>query len=752
MNELPTIINKYNVFDNLSDSSLSRPEEDRLGYRHFSNRFARIIGKSNSSESYVIALTGEWGCGKSSVLNMAECYLTKRLGEINLSENEKPLILHFNPWIFSGRDDILKQFFTELLKEFDTKKSELGDIYCELLPFITQLANFGLAVSECLPEYNTKTITKIGSASLLLLMFSLPSHGKKIDKNDKTLQENKKLLIEKAEKLDRKIIIIIDDIDRLTNDEILEFFKAIKAIADFPNIIYVLAFDEMVIRDAIGRKLCQDYSGKIDTECSKKYLEKIIQLPIPFPPPNEILKDKFIEEQLYVVFKNTPHLYKSTEHWNYIKDSVSHFLSTPRRIKRVINSIKLIYPSIENEVNANDLICLETIRQCLPDIYLRIKNNPEYFIYKPSENLLSPGVEKNEHRRFHEEWFAKLNNHDKIPALTLMNNLFPEIRSSIRFPETIFIYEKGGNIQKARIHANMEMFKRYFRLEVENYDYSIHAINVMFAKYFSSTDFTNLLKEYSSEVYTLTNMSKAGVFLNQLGKFIDEYPTNISLDHIKSILITFFNIADDLMLKTDRQQGIYGTYGNSTVIEHLSRGLLLKLDMKSRTEVLKEGFKSGNSISFMSLLLDILHPDYKSNEMPNKIINPVILEENINEFVELFIKKIETVTMINYPDEQYDYNFFKRPLIAFLLNMWEKNYSHKEKIAKYIKDFVNNEAAWINVILESARYEESFNIRTLQEYIPIEDQKDKIQNIINRDNLTQHDRESLETFIKNEDN
>lgn len=751
MDESPFLENSITL-DNQSDSPLSRPEEDRLGYQEFSKRFAEIIGKSNSSEIYVIALTGEWGSGKSSVLHMAEYYLIKRSSEIGLSEKEIPLILHFNPWIFSGRDDLLKQFFTELQKEFDTKKSELGDIYFVILPFITQLANYGLIVSEYLPNDKLKTITKVGSSSVIFLILSLPSRGKSKGNNNKTLQENKQLVLKEAKKLSRKIIIVIDDIDRLTNDEILEFFKVIKAVADFPNIIYVLAFDEMVIQDAIGRKLCLDCSGKVDKKCSKKYLEKIIQLPISFPPPNEILKDRFIEEQLSAVFKNTDSRYKSTEQWNHVKDSVSHFLSTPRRIKRVINSIKLIYPRIENEVNVNDLICLETIRQCLPDIYLLIKNNPEYFIYKSSENSLSSGVNKTENMRFHKDWFADLDNHDKKPALTLMCNLFPEIRPSIQLSETILTYEKGGKIRNARVHANKEMFMRYFRLEIENYDYSIHAINILFTKHFSSNDFTKMLKEYSDEIDDLTKMTKAGVFLNQFRKFIDESPKNISEDHIISILMAFFDIADKLMLKKDSQQGINGSYGNSITIDLICRNLLIKLDMNSRTKLLKEGFKKGNSISFISLILSKLQADNKSEEMPNAIRNPLIAKDNLPELVEAFITKIENLTALNYNDKTYDYEFFNRPMIDFLLRKWKENYSNKEKIDSYIKNFINNEVAWVNAIMGSYKYEEGFSIRTLQEHITIEDQKEKIQNIIMRGNLTPHKSGILEKFMEDEEN
>jgi predicted KAP-like P-loop ATPase len=59
-----------------------------------------------ADESIIIGLNGEWGSGKSSVIN-----LIKQCINNNNDNTDKPVMIDFNPWMFSRRDDITKYFF-----------------------------------------------------------------------------------------------------------------------------------------------------------------------------------------------------------------------------------------------------------------------------------------------------------------------------------------------------------------------------------------------------------------------------------------------------------------------------------------------------------------------------------------------------------------------------------------------------------------------------------------------------------------
>ncbi|MFK0388621.1 peptide chain release factor-like protein, partial [Campylobacter coli] len=88
--------------------------------------------------------------------------------------------------------------------------------------------------------------------------------------------------------IDIKIIIVIDDLDRLADTDIQEIFQLVRSIADFKNTIYILSYDEEIVSKALD-KIQKDKGGK--------YIEKIVQVPIKLPKVSqENLKDIFIKK------------------------------------------------------------------------------------------------------------------------------------------------------------------------------------------------------------------------------------------------------------------------------------------------------------------------------------------------------------------------------------------------------------------------------------------------------------------------
>ncbi len=91
-----------------SDRPVQSAKEDRLARSRFASRLAEAIYRCDANEGLVIGLSGPWGSGKSSVKNMALERL-RGFGEVS------PEILEFNPWQFSGQDQITLAFFRELM-------------------------------------------------------------------------------------------------------------------------------------------------------------------------------------------------------------------------------------------------------------------------------------------------------------------------------------------------------------------------------------------------------------------------------------------------------------------------------------------------------------------------------------------------------------------------------------------------------------------------------------------------------------
>jgi predicted KAP-like P-loop ATPase len=84
------------------------PNDDRLGYAPFAKNLANSICQMSPPDGFVMAVYGPWGSGKSTLLNFIVHYLEQK------PESEQPIIVPFNPWWFSGQEDLTKRFFGQL--------------------------------------------------------------------------------------------------------------------------------------------------------------------------------------------------------------------------------------------------------------------------------------------------------------------------------------------------------------------------------------------------------------------------------------------------------------------------------------------------------------------------------------------------------------------------------------------------------------------------------------------------------------
>ena len=98
------------------------------------------------------------------------------------------------------------------------------------------------------------------------------------------VQEKRRTLEKLLQDAGKRILIMIDDIDRLDDGEIATVFKLVKLAADFDHTAYILAFDQQVVAKALAKR----YS---DTDSSgTSFIEKIVQVPLELPPadPSEL--------------------------------------------------------------------------------------------------------------------------------------------------------------------------------------------------------------------------------------------------------------------------------------------------------------------------------------------------------------------------------------------------------------------------------------------------------------------------------
>jgi len=326
-----------------SDKPLQNPDGDDLGYAPLARGVANRIVEAGAPEGFVLAINAAWGFGKTSLLNMVVFYLNEK------DANERPICVQFNPWWFSDREDLAIRFFDALQQGFGEEGT--ANTIRELL------GSLGGLVGK-LPLANVAAAGQIVERLALRPKPSIPDLKSRIS--------------EKLRELGRTIVVTIDDIDRLTFEEIRQVFRLIKAVGDFPNVVYLLAFDLEIVAKAL--------SDQGDLE-GKSYIEKIVQVPIHMPVlDRDALRRMFLSKLDRLVQGHDDELFDQPNFGNMFIEGIEPLLTTPRDATRLLNALRFTYPSVKTEVNLADFVAIEALRVFCPSVYELVRTNQEKFV------------------------------------------------------------------------------------------------------------------------------------------------------------------------------------------------------------------------------------------------------------------------------------------------------------------------------------------------------------------------------------
>ena len=350
--------------------------EDALGRTHFAETLARSLVLPKSSEGLVIGLEGGWGSGKSTLIG----FITKRLREITVGSI--PIVVEFNPWMVSNTGALVEALIGQIAASIGgdissgdegirTGQKLLNYVgllkhlkYLKYLPGASWAGNLVEDISQIAETTATaaEQSSEIGQKALDDIKKLLPS----LD-----LTKKKKNVVEALKELDRPIVVVIDDLDRLPSDEIRAMIRAIKAVADFPRVTYLLAYERSIIARALGE----------DEGSGLSYLEKIVQVAYPIPPLFQRQLKKFAENKLQGLLDALSIMLRDYEQAHY--DEAIIFLSQlsrhPRDVVRIINRLILSLPATHGEVNAADVIVFEALSQRFPALREAIHCYPADF-------------------------------------------------------------------------------------------------------------------------------------------------------------------------------------------------------------------------------------------------------------------------------------------------------------------------------------------------------------------------------------
>ena len=415
----------------VADKPIEKADEDLLGRSDFAKQFGKSIREYNSKDGLVIGLYGKWGSGKTSIINMAISEIpvdeneaqkaekekwysrvNKRIKKIFTSQkteedqNHNPIIIRFSPWNYSDKNNLISLFFYELKNKLGVAKDEenkekIGKAisqYSDIIDVLSFVPVAGPAIAPIL-----KTISKSKGAKLM----QAPS-----------LNDAKEKLCEALEDFNHKIIVFIDDIDRLTTPQIKDIFQLVKQVGDFPNIIYVLTMDREIVCDALSE--CNDIYGY-------EYLKKIVQVSFEVPEIDKSLLPEILKDRLSrIIHKNDCE--EKFENNNYfetvLENCVNPYIKNIRDINRLLNSFQFKYGALCEETSFVDLLAITAIEIFEPKLYEWIFNNKDLICRGDINSSLLKQFGLSEYIEKCNQEFESLGLYNKM-AFDIVSILFP---------------------------------------------------------------------------------------------------------------------------------------------------------------------------------------------------------------------------------------------------------------------------------------------------------------------------------------
>ena len=328
----------------VGDNPIQKPEDDVLSRTRVARSFAGQVLSMDVSQGVVVGVLGPWGSGKTSFVNLARAHWK----EVGIP------VLDFNPWMFSGTDHLVQLFFAELSVQLKLSR-DLADVgkvleaYGELFSGMGWLPLVGSWVERL------RSAVKISARILQRRKEGVDGRRKKVEKA--------------LNALDKPILVVLDDIDRLTTPEIRDVFKLVRLTASFPNIIYIVAFDRMRVEQALEE---QSIPGR-------DYLEKILQLGVDLPvvPPQVLDRQIFeaIERALSLIDNQGPF---DREAWpDVFTEIVRPLISSMRDARRYAMAIPGTVRELDGNIALTDVLALEAVRIFLPDVFRQMHNGTD---------------------------------------------------------------------------------------------------------------------------------------------------------------------------------------------------------------------------------------------------------------------------------------------------------------------------------------------------------------------------------------
>lgn len=332
-------------FTPIPDIPLTNPDKDKLGYAKFAENVAIQIDSIRKEDSSSLGIIAEWGVGKSTVINFIEHYLDKK----------KYIIIRFNPRHSINPERIQVDYYnliTSGLKKYNSIFSTI---------FVDYMKSAGI-------------IGKNNTIQVILNLYNVwKQDGEKSRINDAIKKLNKR----------KRVIVIIEDLDRLFAEEIIEVFKIID-IDISKYFIFISAYDKEHINGILDFK----YETQ-NSKFSDKFFNWEVHVPlIPYDKIIDFLianfSDYFEDKPLQENYDRITDIFVSIidENRKIIEpafsnniDLIKSYIKTMRDAKRFLNTFIELVHRKKGHIVIEDLLLITLIQYKYPTEHSELFNH-----------------------------------------------------------------------------------------------------------------------------------------------------------------------------------------------------------------------------------------------------------------------------------------------------------------------------------------------------------------------------------------
>lgn len=350
-----------NKFTFWSDDPIDRMESDRL---HISPFVSTIVNHLNdaieSDSSIVYSLVGPWGAGKSSILNL----IAHSLGS---ASGKGWSIVRFTPWAASSTDGLLEEFFASISNVIPASGGDEMVAKAKI--------RFAKLLEICSP--GLKAIPVAGDAASEYAKY----YAERLTERDSWEHEFTDAAKALSE-FNQRILVLVDDIDRLHSSELLELMKVIRLLGRFPGVSYLLAYDE----NMLCKNLMIASAGRMSMGDARRYLEKIVQYPFYLPPVQQSQIMSLLSDGLEEVAKQTRHPLTEEDGRRIVSQSgvIYRRLGTMRSLNRVLEQLRVDLRSHEpGEVSVSDTFLLNLLHHISPQVHAKLLDYKTILVESP---------------------------------------------------------------------------------------------------------------------------------------------------------------------------------------------------------------------------------------------------------------------------------------------------------------------------------------------------------------------------------